>query len=349
LRFALPLVAAAALAARPGPAVGGAAVSPVFTVQIAADADDAAALQTVLRDAIGRQPVQLSMTLVGRIDPGALMRAPMAAPPPAVGRAYVDLTDPQHATLYVVDGPWQRILVRSVPFTSNPDIMRETVGRIVSTAVEALLAGSFERQSEAVASFETPVPVPPPPPAPRPPLLAPSLGAGYETSLYAGAHPLVQGPTLAGALVIGQRRWRPAIWLAGLYRLPLQDDGVPVGYRLSTVGLRLLAGVERTVATGWRLQLAVGGGLDLVHLQPQRNSADPAVFVTSDRWFSTGVGRVVVGLRRRLGRYLSVQGQLQIDLDASRTRLLVTDDQQTRQSLQLYPVRPGLGLALLTP
>src|SRR5437879_3025890 len=88
LRLAPAFFVAAALAACPGPAVAVDAGSPAFTVQIAADPTEGAAMQVVLRDAIGRQPVQLSTTLVGRIDPGTLARDPGADRlAPQLGRA----------------------------------------------------------------------------------------------------------------------------------------------------------------------------------------------------------------------------------------------------------------------
>ena len=127
----------------------------LLVVHIAADRDEAAALQAVSRDVVFGQPVDLEMSVVARIEPGTVIRgsgADRANPP--LGRAFLDLSDPARATVYVVDGAWQRILVRHVPRTTNPDVVRETVGRIVSTSVEALIAGSFGESSEPMDAFD---------------------------------------------------------------------------------------------------------------------------------------------------------------------------------------------------
>ena len=134
-----------------------AADQAVFVVQVAADQQERAALREILRDAVARQNVALQIVPVERIDPSAVIRRP-AAPPsrPPLGRAFLDLADASVVTVYIVDGTRERILVRHLLRTSNPDVAREAVGRIVSTAVEALLAGSFVQNSDPMAEFVLP-------------------------------------------------------------------------------------------------------------------------------------------------------------------------------------------------
>src|SRR5438552_2533948 len=103
---------------------------PLLVVHIAADRDEAAALRDVLRDVVSGQPVDLEISVVARIEPTTVIRgsgADRAHPP--LGRAFLDFSDPARAAVYVVDGAWQRILVRHVPRATNPDVVRETVGR----------------------------------------------------------------------------------------------------------------------------------------------------------------------------------------------------------------------------
>src|SRR5438045_42444 len=242
----------------------------LLVVHIAADRDEAAALQAVLRDVVFGQPVDLEMSVVARIEPGTVIRgsgADRANPP--LGRAFLDLSDPARATVYVVDGAWQRILVRHVPRTTNPDVVRETVGRIVSTSVEALLAGSFGESSEPMGAFDARVANSSPKatanvpgngsgapgerfaPEPRERArsnLSGGLGVMYEMGLYARGAPVVHGPALYGGVAIGAANLRPALWMTAQYRWPIVSENPPVGFRLDTTALRLLAGAELEAA-----------------------------------------------------------------------------------------------------
>jgi hypothetical protein len=343
---------------------------PIFAVDIAARPEEAQAFEAVLRDAISGQPVSLAPVVVARIDPGNMVRAPASdLTRPVLGRAFVDLSDPQRATVYVVDGDWQRISVRNVTRTANPDVVRETVGRMVSTSVEALLAGSFAAASEPMAAFQSALdqaqhdqaPKPPEagpaaaavvtrtPPAAipwTPPRMAARLGLTYEVDLYSAARPIVHGPSLYGALALGTARVRPALWLSGQYRFPVEESGPPVGFRLDSTVLRLMAGAEVHLRERLALEVGAGLGVDFISLKARAPTSQTDVWVAHDRSFQVGLGRLMVGLRWRTSASTAVHALFVADIDPSGTRLVFEGAQGEQEVLSLYGVRPGLALAL---
>ncbi|MEA2700086.1 MAG: hypothetical protein QOI66_4357, partial [Myxococcales bacterium] len=343
---------------------------PIFAVDIAARPDEAEAFEAVLRDAVSGQPVSLAPAVVARIDPGNMVRAPGSdLTRPVLGRAFIDLSDPQRATVYIVDGDWQRISVRNVTRTSNPDVVRETVGRMVSTAVEALLAGSFAAASEPMATFQSELDqaqreqapkapeagpsaavvvtrLPPAPVSARRPTLAPRLGVTYEVDLYSAAQPLVHGPSLYGALALGTGRVRPALWLSGQYRFPVEEAGPPVGFRLDSTVLRLIAGAEVHLRERLALEVGAGVGVDFIRLKARAPAGQTDVWVAQDRSFQVGLGRLMVGLRWRTSASTAVAASFVVDIDPSGTRLVFEGARGEQDVLSLYGVRPGLALAV---
>lgn len=413
------LLAASLLAVASSPRLAAAQIDgarPLFVVKAAVDPRGAAILETVLRDAVSGSTVGLTFAVVARIDPGNAMRGSDGERTrPPLGRAFVDLSDPGRATVYIVDGRWERILVRHVPPTGNPDVVRETVARIVSTAVEALLAGSFRQQSEPFSTTASGtaaagtaggadpnsgnstnsansansagrIAPSPPPMVPaettpetrpndsgragsagdittgvavtaasdsaqkRPPLvLELRIGAAYEVSLYAAGQTLVHGPALFGVLALGTAPVRPALWLTGQYRWPVVSAALPVGYRIDTTALRLLAGTELALGRRTTLELGAGLGLDFVRLEPRPAQFDDSIWIGSERSFLIGLGRVMAGVRWPLGARASAHAVLVADIDASRTRLLFRDAQGNAELLSLYPIRPGVALTVSVP
>src|SRR5437868_1722639 len=108
--LAVAMVARSAGAQTPSRSLFGQTASRSrLVVHIAAERDEAAALQAVLRDVVSGLPVDLETSVVARIEPSTVIRgsgADRAHPP--LGRAFLDLSDPARVTVYVVDGAWQR-------------------------------------------------------------------------------------------------------------------------------------------------------------------------------------------------------------------------------------------------
>jgi hypothetical protein len=337
---------AAPLHAEPAPS------RPVLAVQVSAERDEAAALDGVLRDVVSGLPIDLDVAVVARIDPGTLIHGAGAdRSHPPLGRAFVDLSDAARVTVYVVDGTWQRVLVRHVPRTSNPDVDRETVGRIVSTAVEALLAGSFVAYSQPVAALAPPAADErPPPAAPRPrPRLAGCAGLMYEASLLARGPAWAHGPAVYGAATFGEGSLRPAIWLTAQRRWPVFGDDPPIGFRLDTTALRLLGGIDLDLSPAVTLEIGLGAGLDLLHVEPRSTTRDVRTWLAADRSLVVGLARAMIGARWRLSGSFSAHALVVADVDASETRLLFDGTPDSEPILALWAVRPGMALTVSVP
>src|SRR5436189_68309 len=83
----------------------------------------------------------------------------------AFARVWIDARDPARTTLYLADGAWERVLVRTVATPQALDeVAREEIGHIVQDAVAALRAGlhiGFTTRDEARASLRlAPLPAP---------------------------------------------------------------------------------------------------------------------------------------------------------------------------------------------
>jgi hypothetical protein len=344
-----PLVALLATLARPARAVP-ASPRPVLPVQVAADRDEASALDGVLRDVMSGLSIDLDVTIVTHIDPGTLIRGHVAdRNHPPLGRAFLDLADPARITVYVVDGTWQRVLVRHVPRTSNPDVDRETVGRIVSTAVEALVAGSFVDSSEPVAVLAATGPSEPAPPPRARPKLAGRMGVMYEVGLLSQRQAIVHGPALYGAASFGRGAVRPSLWLTGQRRWPVVADDPPVGFRLDTTAVRLLGGIDLDVGPSVTLEIGFGAGLDIVHLEPRGTTPDDRTWLAPERSFTVGLARAMLGARWRAGGSISLHALFVTDFDASRTRFLFERAEGSESVLAPYGVRPGVALTVSVP
>src|SRR5438132_4504069 len=78
-------------------------------VEMAGDPEDLAALQAVLRDVLSGLNVEQRVAIVPRIDAGAAISGPAAGSggaSPLLGRAFLDLSSPARATVYLVDAQW---------------------------------------------------------------------------------------------------------------------------------------------------------------------------------------------------------------------------------------------------
>jgi hypothetical protein len=107
-----------------------------------ADDAEASALLDHVQSLLARLEVRLCVA-----EPQSLALADVLMPPPHVpprlGRVFVQPAEGR-LMVYLVDGPWERVLVRDVqlPDDALDEAVRSEVGLIVYTNVEALLAGS---------------------------------------------------------------------------------------------------------------------------------------------------------------------------------------------------------------
>lgn len=211
--------------------------------------------------------------------------APHPHAAPALARIWVDASSPERVTLYVVDGPWERVLVRHVVRAagSSPALVAEQIGRIVEGVVEALLDGA----TIGVARAELQAPAPPPaiptaprappparPTAPKPTPPAPTAPVGFRPGIAFEA--LVLGPNapptfdIGAASWFGQRsgtvRWGGSLLAA--WRPPSTSRSEPIAVRTDALVLRAAASLLVAVAREWHLRFELGGGIDVEHATP---------------------------------------------------------------------------------
>src|SRR5439155_7459900 len=135
---------------------------------------------------------------------------------------------------------------------------------------------------------------------------------------YSRGVALVHGPALYGGMALGAANVRPASWMTAQYRWPIVSENSPVGFRLDTTALRLLVGAELDVAPRVTIELGVGGGVDIMRLEPRRSIADARVWIGYPRSFAVGVGRAMAGTKWRFARSASAHVLFVTDIDTSR-------------------------------
>jgi hypothetical protein len=319
--------------------------SGVNAVDVAIAADDEAdgqAMKAVVTELIARLHLAATVTFVSSVDQANVI-APQASVEPRVARAWIDLSEPERATLYLVDRNWERILIRHVQKTqSHDELAREAIGHILETAVDALAHGG----TIGVAPDETRPPTEgaqsPPPTPPRW-----ELGALYEGEVYAPRGLIANGPE--ATFYIGARRAavRPGAWLTGQYRLPIILDAAPIGVRLDGAALRALATVDITVNARLAVRLGVGLGLDAVHMTP-RLEGQQGTMLGQDEEFALIVARASAGAVWWVARDLGIALTLSCDVDPSGTRYSAVVDRVEETTLSPWPVRPAISLGVLT-
>src|SRR5580658_1271399 len=82
----------------------------VVDLYLAASDSEAPAMEKVARELLERLDVTIRLTRIEHVDPRVVVKPDRSAAP-AVARVWVDLTGEGPRTLYVVDAPWERVLV----------------------------------------------------------------------------------------------------------------------------------------------------------------------------------------------------------------------------------------------
>ncbi len=349
-RVSLPgawvLLATATVLAEP------AARQPVVEVLIAGVNAEVSALAEALNDPLGRLNVALHVRLRRgqgtALDPAEVAN-PSARATPAVARMWFDLTEPGQAALYITDGGWKRIYVRRVLLPHGLDeVAREELTYIARSSVETLLAGGqigvtreeFQRQLPSAtglppAEAATPVPSP---------HWGIAAGVSYETRGFAPASPVTHGPgvgvsgsSLAGVVgpvVIASAQWD---WTRHV-RTEL------VTARLDGGALRLGAGADWHLGRSFRVCGLVGGGVDLVHVDPGR-AADGTVQPSAPFWATDPVLRGSLALGLDIGE-LTAWLTLGTDVAARSSRYVVLLDGARVDVLTPWRWRPWARVEL---
>jgi hypothetical protein len=335
----------------------------VVDLTLAASDSEAAAMERVARELLERLDVTVRVTRVPKIEPRVVV-TPEPGAPPAVARIWVDLSGDGAPTLYVVDAPWERVLVRHLPPASD-EVTREAAAHILETAVDALLRGArlgVEREKvelPALAPVEpagrastSPQPVPGPPsiPAPRSPvrpnLLRGELALSYEIQLF-GPGPVVrQGPELSVGLTLGHGRVRPGALVAVQYRIPAIVDDIPVGLRFDSFATRALGVLDVSLTRRITLRAGLGAAFDFDRVSP-RAGADPAVMIGAPASYLVPVLRITGGADIVLLEHLALDFGAALDLDFSGTQYVATDRGSPVVDFTPWPARPALYLGLV--
>jgi hypothetical protein len=333
---------AAAMLVAPSSFAQPSGVDAVDVAIAAHDEADGQAMKAVVAELIARLHLAATVTFVSSVDAMNVI-TPQAGVEPRVARAWIDLSGPARATLYLVDRNWERVLIRHVQkMQGHDELAREAIGHILETAVDALVHGG----TIGIAPDEgRPATERPPSPQPTPPRW--ELGALYEGEVYAPHGLIANGPE--AAFYIGARRAavRPGAWLTVQYRLPIILDTAPIGVRLDGAALRALATVDVVVTPRLAVRFGVGAGVDAVHMTP-RLEGQQGTTLGQDEEFALIVARASAGGVWWVARDLGIALTLSCDLDPSETRYSAVVDRAEETMLSPWPVRPALSLGVLT-
>jgi hypothetical protein len=175
-----------------------------------------------------------------------------------------------------------------------------------------------------------------------------ALGVAYEVQWYAGPTVFTHGPA-ATAVVLG--RVGPVAlggWLTAQYRLPVVVAPDPVGVRLDMGAFRAMAALEPVARGRVTLRVGLGGGCDVVAIEPRRTTA-PGVALERDAVGVDPVARGAVQLELRLVRGLVVSATLGADVALTRVHYDYVLDGTPSAVLAPWPVRPAAMIGVASP
>jgi hypothetical protein len=333
-------------------------------IAIAADSANVERVSQVLKELLGRLGVSSEIRAVAKVDPVAVVTPP-SEPEQALARVFIDASGDDAAIVYIVDTRWERILVRRVPLSAGVDeVVREEIGHIVESSVEALRAGGQIGVSREEASEALGVPPTPEKPAQREPVARPverrraplapknekkppglilDLGVGWEAALWTRDQlrhgPLVRigfGSALLGGSLVAQ------------YRIPLSKDAEPIGLRQESGALRALAFFRPALASDLHARIEVGAGLDVERVEP-RITEDGATSVSDAKTRAAFVGRVGAGLDVLAFGESWLSGIFALEIDPSPDDYAIRRGSRTETVAKPLYVRPGFSLILTTP
>jgi hypothetical protein len=313
-----------------------------------------------VRSAIGEQsfaPAALRFQRSERFDPRELIRE-NREPSDVLIRCWVNVSDRRHARLYFADRDAQRFLIRELTLSGELDELdREALSQALELSIRALLEDrrvgmTREEARSLLTPSETKQTSKEPTGGERAPVLAPRPDLGLAASAFwqlakqSSELGLNHGPGLLLGYEHRFAAFQGGVWLSGQYRFSQSFRDSSIGLTLDGValrsGLQVAKGLARTGFWGVRL----GGGLDLLHLTPERGSGEAMPTLTAARGVNVPVlsGALLVGselgARLRLGLALIAEvplTELHYDVQVAGVRTRAVDS---------WPLWPGLALAL---
>jgi hypothetical protein len=315
----------------------------VVQVFIAATPAERPLLGQVIRELLEPLPVEVKIESAARIDRRRVDSASAGASG-EVAIAFIDTLEPGRSTLYLVDPQRDRIYERSVPRPrQGEELAREELGHILETAIEGLLVGETIGVPRKKAS---PPAVRPQSTPPRPTWQpAPEVGLFYEAQYLSHEVLLTHGPMLAGGLSLRRDKLSFGFLGTAQYRQPLHAESALVSARLEGAALRLLATAGTEIAPGLELCAGLGGGADVVDVEPESRDAARAE-ASESRVLSYGVFRGALGVGIRASRSFWLSAWLAADVDPSGTRYVFLTRVGEQNVLTPIAVRPAALLGL---
>ncbi|MBL8949000.1 MAG: hypothetical protein JNK45_37870 [Myxococcales bacterium] len=348
---------------------GPAAAHAARRVEIAIHGDDVEfpALRGRLHELLDAQGRPLQIDRSGPLDVAARV-APGAGDPDRLAQIWVELEVDGRATVLVVDGPRQRVLLRHVDAPAGTDeVVLEAVGTIVAGAVEALAEGMpigvtrAEVEAELAAAPDpapeptsAPEPTPPPDSAPAPaplaeaPAAVPARGPvrlaiepGWQMQGWSSDAPAVlHGPMLAVVALAAAVGARPGAGISGQFRLPVRIDDGTLTTRIASGSLRAFVAVQPRLSSRVTLRTRVGAGVDLVRLTTRGlQSAAPRVV------HAIPIVHGAVGVAVRVSPRVALALDAVLDVDLVDTQFVL--DEPMRTVFDPWRARPGVGLTVV--
>jgi hypothetical protein len=311
---------------------------------VAAEPRDAEQLRQVAVELLGRLSVSIRADRVERIDAEEIARSPSAG---YLARVYIDLRDPNRATLWFVDPAHDRVLLRQLSRApSGDELLREELGHILETSTEGLLSGAeigLPRAS-VLPQVQTKESAPPPD-APVPSIDKPFLQLAllYDVEGLSSQVPLIHGPEVSAYVAVPPRRGAFGMWLTGQYRFPVHAETGSVGARIEGGALRAMLTIDALRAEPITLRAALGGGVDIVQLNPESLGAS-GVALADARRLTFPVARAALGLAFRASPVVSLWSRVALDVDATGARYVFESRQGEQLVLSPWTLRPALAL-----
>lgn len=336
-------------------------------VEIVATGNETAtsAVESLVRELLRDLEVEIHWTRAPSIDPREVLsrRAPDAG---LLARVWVDLSDPLGARLFIANATSDHFLVRLVPATKGDDdrkIENETVAQIVSSSVQALLAGGNIGVTREAAVRQVEL-VAPPPPAPDVIHVEPRPRTGStvlrdlsgEVGAFLALRGLGTGPILSldpglmGTLA-APRRWpvRPILILALQYDAPRDWQTHTIGVQLEGAGGSVQAGVRTQLGARVSLQASVGLGPEGIRVEPQA-VPNAGFSPKSPFWVAAAMLTTRIGVEVLLAGPLSAFAMVGGDVDISGVQFNVNDNGTLSSDIVPWRIWPvallGANLAL---
>jgi len=314
-----------------------------------------------LREALGPHELgsaRVRWSRASRVDPSDVLRAQSGE---VAVRCFIDLSALPEARLYFADRSAQHFLARYLDLAHGLDELgKEELGQIVASSIEVLLdnaASGMDRGQMTSVLAERPHSTEGTPdtgakeiklghPEESAPVVL-GWGVFYSIQGFSDEIGLSQGPGLLGTIDLPILNGRFSLRWSGQYVLPQQLEGSLIGARLDTIALRLGGGLGRDAGKSARIGAWLGGGIDVVYIDPRPGSAEGAV-LSSARYSQTTVLNGGAQVCVRLTRDVSFTAAIFGDADFRQRHYDLTTPGGVATVLEPWRIRPGLLLGLTT-